>query len=264
VRQRPRGRIRLALACLASCLCLLGSGASLAQERLEAAYELRWRGLEIARFEVTLAADEAAYRVAYAARTTGFIAWLFPFTSAGASEGGMAGPAPAPEHYTGRSIRRDGTSTWSVDFGPEGDARRVEVKVPEDEERDPVPDALRVAPDPLALALQATRAAAPGIRFAGTSFDGKRAVRFELVCEPAERALVPDDLALAIGSALGCTLDGEVVAGASRRWPSGRDAERRPAQVLLSREIVGGRYWPVRVEAQTRFGAVVARLTGHR
>jgi hypothetical protein len=264
VRQRPRGRSRLAPACLASCLCLLAPRAGLAQERLEAAYELSWSGLEIARFEVTLAADEAAYRVAYAARTTGFIAWLFPFTSTGASEGGMAGVVPVPERYAGRSSRRDGTSSWSVEFGPNGDARRVEVKVPEDEERDPVPKALRVAPDPLALALQATRAAAPGIRFAGVSFDGKRAVRFELVCEPAERALVPDDPALAIGRALGCTLDGEVAAGASRRWQSGRDAARQPAQILLSREIVAGRYWPVRVEAQTRFGAVVARLTGHR
>jgi Protein of unknown function (DUF3108) len=264
VRQRRRRRSRLAPAWLAFCLCLLAPGTGLAKERLEAAYELRWRGLEIARFEVTLAADEAAYRVAYAARTTGFIAWLFPFTSAGASVGDMAGPGLRPERYAGRSIRRDGTSTWSVEFGPEGDARRVEVKVPEDEERDPVPKALRVAPDPLALALEATGAAAPGIRFAGMSFDGKRAVRFELVCEPAERALAPDEAALAIDSALGCTLDGEVAAGASRRWQSGRDAARRPAQVLLSREIVAGRYWPVRVEAQTRFGAVVARLTRHR
>jgi hypothetical protein len=263
VRQRPRGQSRLTPASLA-CLFLLSPGASLAQDRLEAAYELRWRGLEIARFEVTLATDRAAYRLAYAARTTGFIAWLFPFTSAGASEGAMAGSGPLPERYAGRSSRRDGTSTWSVEFGPEGDARRVEVEVPEDEERDPVPDALRVAPDPLTLALQATRAVAPGIRLAGTSFDGKRAVRFALVCDPAERALTPDEALLAIETALGCSLDGEIAAGASRRWPSGRDAERRPAQVLLSREIVAGRYWPVRVEAQTRFGAVVARLTRHR
>jgi hypothetical protein len=254
-------RVQRALAALAS--CLLAPSAALAAERVDAAYALSWRGLEIGRFEITLRVDEAAYRLAYTARTTGFVGWLFPFTSIGASEGDMAAPGPVPARYAGESSRRDGISTWAVDFGPDGLARRVEVTVPEDEERDPVPHALRVAPDPLALALHATRAAAPGARFEDMSFDGKRAVRFELVCEPAERLLVPDHPTLAIERALGCSLDGEVAAGASRRWRSGRDADREPARVFLSREIVAGRYWPVRVEAQTRFGPVVAYLTGH-
>ena len=133
-----------------------------------------------------------------------------------------------------------------------------------DEQRDPVPPALQKAPDPLALALGATRIAAPGARLEGVSFDGKRAVRFELACADAEQALAPDDPAVSIHSALDCTVDGELIAGASRRWQSGRDTDRRPTRVLLGRGIVPGRYWPVRVEAETRFGMVVVRLTRYQ
>lgn len=232
-----------------------------ASERLEAAYELLWGGLEVGRFEARLRADDATYRLAYGIRSTSFLAWLFPFTALGASEGVIGEPGPVPTRFTGESRRRAGLSTWTVEFGPDGDAVRVEVRVPEDEQRDPVPPALQAAPDPLALALRATRAAAPGARFEEVSFDGKRAVRVELVCAEREHPVALEFDAVSIARALACSVDGEVAAGASRRWQSARDADRAPATILLSREIVPGRYWPVRAEAETRFGRVIARLT---
>ena len=189
------------------------------------------------------------------------MSWLFPFTSTGASQGSLADPGPIPVRYFVESRWRDGTSSWAVDFGPLGKVERIDLTTSVDEERDPVPTALQKAPDPLALALGATRTAAPGARLEKVSFDGKRAVRFELVCADAEHVFAPDDPAVPIHSALDCTVDGELIAGASRRWQSGRDTDRRPAHVLFSREIVPGQYWPVRVEAETRFGMVVVRLT---
>jgi hypothetical protein len=240
---------------------LLAPVAAAAAERIDAAYELTWSGFEIGRFETWLTAGGPDYRLAYAARTTGLLGWLFPFTSAGASKGSLANAGPEPVRYVVKSQWRDGTSTSAVDFGPLGKVERVDLATPVDEERDPVPKVLQKAPDPLALALGATRTAAPGARLEGVSFDGKRAVRFELACADAEHAFAPDDPAVPIHSVLDCTVDGQVIAGASRRWQSGRDTDRRPAHVLLSREIVLGRYWPVRVEAETRFGMVVVRLT---
>jgi hypothetical protein len=242
---------------------LLAPVAAVPAERIDAAYELTWSGIEIGRFETWLTADESNYRLAYAARTTGFLGWLFPFTSAGASNGSLANPGPVPARYVVESQWRDGT-TSAVDFGPLGKVQRIDMTTPVDEERDPVPKALQKAPDPLALALRATRTVAPGARWEGVSFDGKRAVRFELACADAEHAFAPDDPAAPIHSALDCTIDGELIAGASRRWQSGRDTNRRPAHVLLSREIVPGRYWPVRVEVETRFGMVVIRLTRYQ
>jgi hypothetical protein len=252
-----------ALICLVS--GLLAPVVALSSERIDAAYELTWSGLEIGRFETRLTADGATYRVAYAARTTGFLGWLFPFSSTGSSEGAMADPGPMPARYVVESQRRGETTAWVVDFGPKGEVERLDLTMLLDEERDPVPPALQKAPDPLALALRATRIAAPGARFEEVSFDGKRAVRFALACADAEQAVAPeDDPAVPIRRALDCTVDGELVAGASRRWRGERETERPPARLLLSREIVPGRYWPVRVEAETRFGAVVVRLTGYR
>ena len=252
-----------ALICLIP--CLLAPVAALPSERIEAAYELTWSGLEIGRFETRLTADGATYRLAYAARTTGFLGWLFPFTSIGSSEGVIADPGPVPARYAVESRRREGINTWTVDFGPEGEVQRVDLTMLVDEERDPVPAALRKAPDPLALALRATRSAAPGVHLEEVSFDGKRAVRFALACADVERAVALEgEPAIDIRHALDCTVAGELVAGASRRWQRERKSERPPARILLSREIVPGRYWPVRVEAETRFGAVVVQLTGYR
>lgn len=239
---------------------LLAPVAAVAAERIDAVYELTWSGIEIGRFETRLTMDEANYRLAYAARTTGFLGWLFPFASTGASEGSIADPGPAPVRYVVESRRRDGTTTWAVEFGPQGEAQRIELAMAEDEKRDPVPPALQRAPDPLALALGASRRATPGARLEQVSFDGKRAVRFELACADTEQAFAPDDPPLPIQSALDCMLDGELIAGASRRWEGRQDRDRPPARVLLSREIVPGRYWPVRVEAATRYGMVVVRL----
>jgi hypothetical protein len=240
---------------------LLAPGAAAATERVAAHYELTWMGVEVGRFEARLTADEFRYRLAYAARTTGFLHWLYPFASAGASEGRIADPGPVPAVYVVESRRRDATSTWTVTFDAAGKVERIDLGTPADDERDPVPSALRKAPDPLALALRATRAAAPGARLEEVSFDGKRAIRFALACAEAEHAIVPDDAGLPIRSALSCTLGGDLLAGASRRWRDRAETERPPARLLLSREIAPGRYWPLRVEAETRFGEVIVQLS---
>ena len=241
-------------------IVVLGPSVAAAEERVEATYEVLWGGLEIGRFDATMSVDDVDYRLAYQARTTGFLGWVFPFVSAGTSVGVLEGAAPAPVRFVGESRRRDGLNSWAVEFTPSGRAAEVMVETAVDEQRDPVPEALRRAPDPLALALEATSRAAPGAAWTGTSFDGKRAVRFELVCDGAERPIELTIASQPLERALGCTLDGGVEAGRSKRWSDGRDEARRPARVLVSRELVPGRYWPVRVEASTRFGTVIARL----
>jgi hypothetical protein len=190
---------------------LLAPVAAVPAERIDAAYELTWSGIEIGRFETWLTADESNYRLAYAARTTGLLGWLFPFTSAGASKGSLANPGPVPARYVVESQWRDGTSTSAVDFGPLGKVERIDMTTPVDEERDPVPKALQKAPDPLALALRATRTVAPGARLEGVSFDGKGAVRFDLACAAAERAFAPEARAIVVS----CGCSGSQARGAS-------------------------------------------------
>jgi len=233
--------------------------------RLFAGYEIEWQGLPIGAFETQLRNGEETYRVTYRARTTGFLGWVWPFSSEGSSEGSLAAMRPMPQFYQVFSRRRDEDDRWAVRFAADGRAVHVDVPIEERLEREPVPPALQVAPDPLALALAAIGAAAPGAQLAGTSFDGKRALRFEIVCADDLVALAdarPGAAAAADHEALACTVDGDLAAGASRRWKgrSMRDDERTPVAVWLGRGILEDAFWPVRVEAPTRYGTVTVRL----
>jgi Protein of unknown function (DUF3108) len=241
------------------------TGTSPAQaERLFAAYEIEWQGLPIGAFETELLTEAESYQVSYRARTTGFLGWLWPFSSEGSSQGSLAALQPKPQYYRVTSRRRDENDRWAVRFGADGRAVQVQVAAEELAEREPVPAALQVAPDPLALALGAIGAAAPGAKLTGASFDGKRVLRLEGACaeELVALAEAPPGAAAAAEQGLACSVDGEVAAGASRRWKgrSMRDDDRRPIAVWLGRGILEDAFWPVRVEAPTRYGTVTVRL----
>ena len=236
-----------------------------AATRLVAGYEIEWQGLQIGAFETEVLTGPETYRVTYRARSTGFLGWLWPFSSEGSSEGIRTASAPMPEYYQVFSRRRDEDDRWAVRFGADGRAVHVDVSIEELAEREPVPAELRVGPDPLALALAAIDAAAPGATLVGASFDGKRVLRLEGSCAENLVALAdapPGAAAAAQGEALACAVDGELIAGASRRWKgrSMRDDEREPVAVWLGRGILEDAFWPVRVEAPTRYGTVTVRL----
>jgi Protein of unknown function (DUF3108) len=247
-------------------LVLVLPGASQAEAaRLLAGYEIEWQGLSIGAFETELLTEAETYRVTYRARTTGFLGWVWPFSSEGSSEGSLAAMRPMPEYYQVTSRRRDESERWAVRFGADGRAIQVDLPLEERLEREPVPPALQVAPDPLALAFAAIGSAAPGAKLTGASFDGKRALRLEGTC--AEKLVAfaeapPGAAAAAEREALACSVDGELAAGASRRWKgrSMRDDDRRPVAVWLGRGILENAFWPVRVEAPTRYGTVTVRL----
>jgi hypothetical protein len=160
---------------------------------------------------------------------------------------------------------RDNERSWAVAF--DADGRAVEVEVPADDQldRDPVPEELQVAPDPLALLLAAIDSAAPGVAMSGNSFDGRRVLRFDLDCAPTMVAFTdvpPGAAAAAEREALACTVGGELIAGGSRRWRDREhdDEDRKPATVWLSEGIVEGHLWPVRVVGESRYGTVTVDL----
>jgi hypothetical protein len=246
-------------------LVVLPGAAQAQAARLFAGYEIEWQGLSIGAFETELLTEAETYRVSYRARSTGFLGWLWPFSSEGSSEGSLAAMRPMPEYYQVTSRRRDESERWTVRFGADGRAIQVDLPAEERLEREPVPAALQVAPDPLALALAAIGSAAPGVKLTGASFDGKRVLRLEGACaeELVAVAEAPPDAAAAAGrKGLACRVDGELAAGASRRWQgrSMRDEDRRPVAVWLGPGILEDAFWPVRLEAPTRYGTVTVRL----
>jgi hypothetical protein len=235
-------------------LLLLASAAT--AEPVRAAYELSWNRLEIGAVEAELTRSDAGYRVVWHGRTSGFLGVLYPFGSTAWSEGSEAGSNLAPRLHAGRSRRGDEESAWAVDFDGSGRAVRIEVPAQDRAEREPVPPALQIGPDPLSLALTALGRAGPGARESGMAFDGRRAVRLDAACAD-ELELLPGT-----GEALPCTIEGRLIAGASRRWRDRQrpDGGRPPARVWLARDIVTDGWWPVRIEATTRWGVVTARL----
>jgi Protein of unknown function (DUF3108) len=253
---------RVAVGALA--LSILPHGAQ-AQDRLVAGYAIDWEGLHIGAFEAELVTAPGRYQLSYEARTEGLIGWLFPFVSQGWSRGTRTAGQIMPERFEGDSAWRDEHRTWTVAFDADGRVTQVEVPEEDRQDREPVPAALQVAPDPLALALDAILAAAPGVRRTGTSFDGRRAIGFALDCAPDMVAFTdanPGAAAAADQEALACTVAGELAAGASRRWRDHDDADekREPATVWLREGIVGGSLWPVRVVGESRYGTVTVQL----
>ena len=111
---------------------------------------------------------------------------------------------------------------------------------------------LQVGPDPASLALDALAQAKPGFQLTARSFDGRRAFVYDLSCAQAESDPAPTELA--------CTIDAQLLAGASRRWraDSSVASEREPIRVWLRRDSEG-QYWPILLETETRFGTVSVR-----
>jgi hypothetical protein len=247
----------------ASVLLTLGFAPSIlgaASERLKTTYEVTWQGFEIAAFETELTREPERYRLSYEVRTTGLIGWLFPFASSGSSEGSRSTGGLQPIRFEGQSRWKENDRSWTVVFDAEGRVTEIDVSSPYLADREPVPPALQVAPDPLALALEATEVATADIRREGTSFDGRRAIQFEFACDQKEILMAgandrPDEDLI-------CLVNGRLVAGASRRWRDRRqpDEEREPAKVWFERGILKDGYWPVRVDMETPYGAVQIRL----
>jgi hypothetical protein len=232
-----------------------------AAERLSAAYAVSWLGLEIGVVEVEVEQESQRYDIAFAARSTGFLGAVFPYASNVRSDGARLGAAVRPRLYEGGSRRGEEERVWSIGFAPDGRAVRIDVPAADLAEREPVPGPLRVGPDPLALALEAIGRAGPGIAADGHSFDGRRALRLELACGdelpvPAAATADPEPTLL-------CAVDGELVAGASRRWKGrdGRDEKREPVRAWLARGVAPEGWWPVLIEAETRWGTVTVRMT---
>ena len=204
------------------------------------------------RLEVLLEADGGGYRASWEAGTAGLVGTLFPFSSQGSAEGRRDGERYLPSRYDGRSEWRDGGSQWRVAFAADGRATQIEVPADDLAGREPVPEALRVGPDPASLALAAIARAAPGIRLDGQSFDGRRAVRVELACadggrrrrnSPARYRAACSPVPRAPG------------ASARRARPSGSRGASGCAPACTATG-----FWPVRLEAPSRFGTVAARL----
>jgi len=265
---------RISMTLLLSLLVLLAPPTSLASDEeslatsaartLQAGYVVRWGGIEIGRFDTELRRTGAEYHLGYHARTSGPLGWVVDFSSTGWSAGRLDADTAAPRHFRGQSRWRDGEGFWRVSFGADGRVTELELDDATRADREPVPDAIQQGPDPLALMLQAMLEASAGERVEGRSFDGRRAMRYELACAAEPSPVQPVALGAETYQALLCEADGALLAGRSKRWSDRAEQqgrERSPVRIWLVPAVGGLPHWPVRIEADSRYGTVSVELT---
>ncbi len=241
-------------------LAMAGPAAAEAAE-VRAAYRVAWIGLPVAAGTVEARTGSDRYSVSYDFETIGFLGLLFSARTMVEAEGTLDRGRPTPERFVadGRWRGRDHRS--ALDFRPDGSLAGMQVDA-DDADREPVPAALRRGPDPLSLAVEAALGAAAGRTLDGESFDGRRATRADLRC--GGLAAVPGGDGRPATEALRCELTARLVAGASRRYRARGMKLDGPVVVWLEPGIVPDAVWPIRVEASTSYGAVVATLQSLR
>lgn len=210
--------------------------------------------------EVDLSAD--GYSLSLNARSEGLLQRLTRFSLTAESEGAAAPGGLTPKRFRSESNWRTSSGRWvELVYGPDGFPVSRGEPAPEDDDRDPVPAALRrETVDPITALLQVVRnlQAAEGCDATLAVFDGRR--RFDVTTRDGGMVeLAKSEQALFSGPAQRCLLTLKPVSGF---W-KGRRADGRTdpkIEVFLAPAAPGGHWIPVRLHADSRFGGVRAHL----
>ena len=223
-------------------------------------YEVHAGGLHVFTISLEATLEPESYTVSLGLLTDGALAWLIDWTMVSAAQGRVAASQPVPAWFRTESNWR-GTPRWvelryRAGAGPSVEA----VPPPEEDDRPAVPEALRLETvDPLSAAIALIYAMASNDRCdsALTIFDGRRL--FEASASDLGPAEAPvSDLAPFGGAAQACQLTVEPVTGF---WLDQRyEARTQDLTVYLRALTPGGPPLPLRVDAETRFGAVRVHL----
>lgn len=242
---------------------LLAASAGAAPLQQRASYAVRWAGIEVGRFTAELRRDGERYLITYRASTAGPLAWVVDLESDGWAAGWIIDGAVVPEHFRGQTNWGEGERFWRVTFAQSGEVTALELDPDTLADREPVPEPLMRGPDPLSLALEAMLQAAADRPMDAVMYDGKRAVRVEMACDGDRLPVRLAALGPATRQALLCRANGERLAGRSKRWSDEVDEETRdrpPARIWLVADLGLMPYWPVRIEMESGWGALVIEL----
>lgn len=264
-------RRRLAGVLLGGFLAVPGAAALAAERQLTLDYRVYVGGFPTVDmvFDSRLAPDAYSMKLQLDAR--GLIEWFFTWNMTAASEGRLVGGRVVPIRASSRSNWEGSIRRIDVSFPPGGGAPVSSVDpAPQDDERDPVPEALRVGTVDIAAAIVAMmrNAGATGrCDYTARVFDGRR--RYDLVFTHEGEGQVPaTDYSAYSGPALRCALRLVRIAGFRKKGTHLGWAKFDTAILWLARVFPDTRPVPVRIELETIAGALVghivaATLTDH-
>lgn len=262
---------RWAAAALFATLPLAALPARAAAER-EATlnYAIYVGGFETIRIAFHTALGPADYRMKMSLDGLGVLDWWFSWTMSAFSEGRLAGGAVVPVRAGAQGSWRG--KHWRMRLSYDGAGPPIAVIKPppdEDDDRDPVPHALRAGARDLAGAvlagmsrLDASLSGDGGCAVREAVFDGRR--RYDLVLGDLGRdVLQRNGYSPFSGPALRCRVKIDRIAGfrrdaGSSRWRRSDDG----ATLWIGRVFAGFPPVPVRMELETPFGGLRAYLVG--
>ena len=223
-----------------------------------------------ARAELTLTGGR--YSVKVNAATDGFLGRMFPWETQSLSVGMVRPDGVAPIRHTQSGVLRGSPRTVTLDYGPDGGVRAQVSPPPEEEDRDPVPEALsRQTRDPLSGVVEMLLAGlhGEGCRRTVPIYDGRR--RYDMIFADLGMTMIGESRhSVFSGAARHCQVSYRPVAGYERRprqsfWQRGGSREERPPVDVWIASLEGtGPPLPVRLETDSGFGGVVVHLTAAR
>lgn len=249
---------------------LVGLPGMLRADPVVATYRVQVGGVAVLDVLATLDLTDRAYRLEVTAMTGGFLGRIFPWRTVSRSEGAVRPDGLAPTHHSQSSVFREKPRNVTLDYDGQGNVVVSVTPPPEEDDREPVPDAQRHATyDPLTAFLTVMTAAGRGEACTRSLpvYDGRR--RYDMIFEDVGQRLVGvSRYSIFAGSARQCRVTYRPVAGYSRVSPSGglwpRDretAQRPPAELWIAPVVPGVPPLPVRLETESDLGAVIIHLT---
>lgn len=260
----------LKAALLIAVLATTSTSAAAAQpERLKLSYALYVGGMSALDGAVELTSRPGGYEVNLAAETKGLIGWLTEWRTRSVSRGAWRGDAAATQEHESHNLWRGQTRSVSLRYDAARAASVTAAPDAADDDRDPIPaEMLRATLDPLSGFVEVMEALRRGEGCGRTiaAFDGRR--RFDMRFRDFGAETLPSGgYASFDGKARRCAVEYVAIAGYKRSpernmfWRNS-GGERPPVQVWFAEVAPGAPPAPVRMEAETPFGSVVAHLRG--
>jgi len=241
-------RVALASAAVAALVCTANASA----QTVRLAYEIQLGGFSAGALELEATIQGSDYRMRARTEGRGLVELLTGFRSEARSEGTMLRGGLQPHAHAADNLWRGDSRRVRIRYNPTGAPHFEADPPPHADDRDPVPAELTAGTlDPLSAALQASLAAQIGRGCEGRLeiFDGRRRYALQFRDRRVETGRVR------------CQVGLERIAGLSHDpWlPIMRPIETAELWIAPLREGVPP--VPVRLEAQTSFGAAIVQLT---
>lgn len=261
---RPGGRLRAFALALVTAGSLAPGPAAAAMRSVVLDYDLYFGGLQGVRLAVEIDLARDSYDMEVALHTDGLIGKLVPWTMKAWSRGRLLADAGLRPRSAGHnSIWRGKQRETEILFEHgRGDVVRI-APPPSGDDRDAVPAALRRDAIDLAgavLSVARSMMAGGGCDRRVPVFDGRR--RYDLVMHHVERATIERSRYSPFGGdVLVCHIEIDRIGGFKKTHASdAQDGRNRSILVYIGSVFDGTPPVPVRVEFETRFGAVRAHL----